>query len=244
MREMSERPVCHRAEDLVTYLYGEAGEPETLDFREHLQHCDSCRSEFALFNQVHESILVWRNEALGSALISPASLPEPAIDAAQFVRHETKLSALAALREFFSVSPLWLRGATAFAGLLLCVLVVLTLARSWEPPKPVVKSSDEPRFTQADVDKAVAEARSQAVKEQQSSPLTVKEEVVESPAPKRMVATIPRTSKPRIKGLTQEERQQLAADLRLVPANDEEEIPFVISDQPNPDKPNPNQPNQ
>ena len=244
MRELNERPVCHRAEDLVTYLYGEAGEADALDFREHLRHCDSCRSEFALFNQVHESILVWRNEALPSSVISPASLTESSIHTAQFVRHEKKLSALAALREFFSVSPLWLRGATAFAGLLLCVLVVLTVARSWERPVPVATGSGEPRkFTQAELDKAVAEARTQGAQARESAPKT-RANVAEAAAPKKVVTTPARTSKPRIKGLTQEERQQLAADLRLIPASDDEELPFVIPDQTNPDKPNPDQPNQ
>ena len=43
MRDLNDRPVCHRAEDLVTYLYGEASEAEDLDFRNHLRQCDSCR---------------------------------------------------------------------------------------------------------------------------------------------------------------------------------------------------------
>src|SRR5947207_9282225 len=115
MRDINRRPVCHRAEDLVTYLYGEASEADALDFRNHLRQCDSCRSEFTVFNQVHDSIEVWRNEALGASF-NPAANPAPAtIDSTQFNRHERKLSALATLREFFTVSPLWLRGATAFA---------------------------------------------------------------------------------------------------------------------------------
>ena len=97
MREKSERPVCHRAEDLVSYLYGEAGASDALDFRNHLQQCDACRSEFAVFNQVHDSIQLWRSEALGASF-DPAAVAEPAIDTTRFVRHERKLSALAALR--------------------------------------------------------------------------------------------------------------------------------------------------
>ena len=46
MQDLNQRPVCHRAEDLVTYLYGEADEPEASDFRAHLQQCDACRNEF------------------------------------------------------------------------------------------------------------------------------------------------------------------------------------------------------
>ena len=134
MRNISERPVCHRAEDLVTYLYGEASEVDAQDFAGHLQQCDACRSEFGVFQQVHDSILLWRNEALGSAF-NPAVVPvESTVDATQFVRHERKLTALAALREFFNVSPLWLRAATGFAVLLLFVLGVLAISRSWNRP--------------------------------------------------------------------------------------------------------------
>ena len=67
MLNTNERPACHRAEDLVTYLYGEASEVEAKDFAVHLQQCDSCRGEFGVFQQVHDSMLLWRNEALGSA---------------------------------------------------------------------------------------------------------------------------------------------------------------------------------
>ena len=72
MQDLNGRPVCHRAEDLVTYLYGEAGESDARDFRAHLQQCDACRSEFAAFDQMHESILVWRNDALGASF-TPAT---------------------------------------------------------------------------------------------------------------------------------------------------------------------------
>src|SRR2546421_7756336 len=106
MHEVKQRPACHRAEDLVTYLYGEAGEADALDFGKHLQQCDACRSEFGVFNQVHDSILTWRNEALGVAFDPRAVAIDSAVESNQFVRHERKLSALAALREFFTVSPL------------------------------------------------------------------------------------------------------------------------------------------
>jgi hypothetical protein len=35
MQDLNGRPVCHRAEDLVTYLYGESSESDALDFRAH-----------------------------------------------------------------------------------------------------------------------------------------------------------------------------------------------------------------
>lgn len=235
MRDMNERPVCHRAEDLVTYLYGEANEVDALDFREHLQQCEACKSEFAVFNQVHESILVWRNEALGASfnLTSPAS--EPVVDSSQFIHHERRLSALAAIREFFKVSPLWLRGATAFAGLLLCVLIGFAVSNSWRPPTQVATTNDESKvFTKAEFDAAVArEVKNQTEKTQQAAVPAPKDVTsIQTPSPRNELARTQK-SRPRIKGLTRQEREQLAADLRLIPTTDDDELIFGISDQPN-----------
>src|SRR2546423_7637440 len=134
MRENNERPVCHRAEDLVTYLYGEASNADALDFRNHLQQCNACRSEFTVFSQVHNSIELWRNEALGASFNPAAITAAPAIESKEFAQPERRLSALAAVREFFTVSPLWLRGVTAFAALLLCALGVMMISRSSQKP--------------------------------------------------------------------------------------------------------------
>jgi len=234
MQDLNGRPVCHRAEDLVTYLYGEAGESDARDFRAHLQQCDACRSEFAVFDQMHESILVWRNEALGTSF-TPAAVVEPSVAAAtQFTRPERRLSAVAALREFFSVSPLWLRGATAFAGLLLCALLIFAVSRSWQKASPVTNETAEARFTRADLDRAVAEAKVQLAKELQAkNEQKPNEPLNQAPKPPVAVATSRRSKLPRVKALTQQESEQLAADLRLVPGVDDEELPFVMSDQPN-----------
>lgn len=241
---VNERPICHRAEDLVTYLYGEASKADAKDFAVHLQQCDACRSEFSVFQQVHDSILVWRNEALGSEF-SPAVLPsESTSELTQFVRHERKLTAVAALREFFSVSPLWLRAATAFAALLLCALGVLTISRSWnrpvqlavgQPPQ-VADPNREPRYTQQDVDKAVQKRVEEIarVNSQSASP-KIKETVAiktRNASQDQLAANPVQPKTPRIRGLSRREREQLAKDLRLMP-RDEDELPFVLSDEPN-----------
>jgi len=236
MRELNERPACHRAEDLVTYLYGEAGESEAQDFREHLQQCDACRTEFALFNQVHESIVTWRNDALGSSLKAATSMAEPSIAPVQLAHQERKLSAPAAWREFFNVSPLWLRGATAFAGLLLCVLLILTVARSWQRPAPPAVANGEPKvFTQSEFNAELARrVKLEAEKLQTASAPNPKEISAPQPrSPRPAAAPVRMAAKPRMKGLTLQEREQLAADLRLIPTSDEEEFPFLMSDQPN-----------
>src|SRR5712671_1881974 len=248
MPNMNEGPICHRAEDLVTYLYGESTEADGKDFAVHLQQCDACRGEFSVFQQVHESILVWRNEALGSAF-SPALRPsESAVELTQFVSPQRKLSALAALREFFSVSPLWLRAATAFAALLLCGLcglALLTISRSWnrpvqvaQAPSKVADPNSEPKYTKQDVDQAVQKRVEEIARlsRLQPSPQTnvgtvIKKSTV-SGSRNQLAANRVQPKTPRPRGLSRREREQLAKDLRLIP-RDEDELPFVLSYEPN-----------
>src|SRR2546430_8971934 len=176
MMKNHERPICHRAEDLVAYLYNEASETDAQDFADHAAQCDACRSELAVFHQVRESMLLWRNEALGTfSPVSQAADLARATSAVELVQRERKLSALQALREFFSVSPLWLRGATAFAALLLCVLSLVVISRSWKQPAPVAKNSTEEKVytaTQfkAAVEKAVNDKFNQSEVSTQQSP--------------------------------------------------------------------------
>ena len=238
MPNINERPICHRAEDLVTYLYGEANEADARDFAGHLRQCDACRSEFGVFQQVHDSILVWRTEALGSAFNPSAVSAESTVDSTQFGRHERKLTALAALREFFNVSPLWLRAATGFAALLLCLLGVLTISRSWNRPVQLASKETEPKYSQQDFDRAVQKRTDEKIAEFKSQMTSPRVDEV-SPAGERtghgnqnQLAANRIQKTPRPRGLSRQEREQLAADLRLIP-RDDEELPFVLSDEPN-----------
>ena len=239
MRDMNERPVCHRAEDLVSYLYGEASESDALDFRNHLRQCDSCRSEFTVFNQVHDSILVWRNEALGASF-NPAATPGSAATGfKQFIGHERKLSAFAALREFFTVSPLWLRGATAFAALLLCVLGVMMVARLSRRPVDLVKIvKDERVYTrqelEAEVNNAVNKKVAELSNRQDAATSTIAAK--DKPHSTSQVAANQQPKNQRPQRLTRQERDQLAADLRLTSPGDEEELLLVFPEQEHPNQ--------
>jgi hypothetical protein len=240
MRTMNERPVCHRSEDLVTYLYHEASAAEAEDFASHVETCEACRAEFAVFSQVHESILLWRNEALGSAF-SPASqaapvLAEATTDSRQFVRYERKLPALAALREFFSVSPLWLRGATVFAALLLCGLAVLTVSRlSQRPGRVVINQAQSGEDSKKQFDVAVAQEVKRRMDQLNSkeTPAPAAASRAKSNEATRRPQLAANGAQPRVRGLTRREREQLAADLRLTFGRDDEELPFVFPDEPN-----------
>jgi hypothetical protein len=227
MENINERPVCHRAEDLVTYLYDEATAEEARDFSAHMQQCDACRAEFTVFHQVHDSIVAWRNEAIGATPPVSAGATNPVVVTGAFVQHERKLSALAALREFFSVSPLWLRGATAFAGLLLCALIVFAVSRSWQQPVMTARDDDK-KYTEAQFQQAVRKQVEQIAKSSEEKREQVRTSTNDDIQPQTQIAT--RRSRPRTQPsnkLTREEREQLAADLGLIPRR-EEELPFVL----------------
>jgi hypothetical protein len=239
MANINERPACHRAEDLVTYLYGEASERDTKDFAGHLQQCEACRSELGVFQQVHDSILVWRNEALGASF-SPAAASVETLDSHRFVQHEPKLTALAALREFFSVSPLWLRAATGFAALFLCVLGALGISRSWNQPTQTARNDNDAKYSQQQLDQEVRKQVDQRLAElgdQRTLPRAPERVTPIKPqdtptqvAVNRLQPKSPRPRGPR--GLSRQEREQLAKDLRLIP-RDEDELPFGLADEPN-----------
>lgn len=123
-------PSCSRAAELVTYLYGEATVQESSDFKRHLSACDSCREEFAAFGDVRAGIGEWRREALS---LAPALAFNDATPAASTVASKPTSrgrSAVAALREFFALSPLWLQAGGVAAMLSVCALAALTLART------------------------------------------------------------------------------------------------------------------
>src|SRR5215216_5450043 len=112
---MKETPECERASDLIAFLYNEADERERRDFQLHLNECSTCREEVASFGVVRKSITAWRDEALAGFVSQPVAT--------------NRESALAALRQFFDLSPLWLKGATAFAMLAFCVLAVMAFVK-------------------------------------------------------------------------------------------------------------------
>ena len=207
MNEIQNSPGCERAPDLIAYLYGEADEREARDFQLHLQQCSSCREEVASFGDLRESITAWRDEALAGFVSTPVT-----------AQPKTK-SALAALRQFFDLSPLWLKGATALAAVTFCVLAGLALFKTNH--EPVISKNPDAVYTQQDVNQAVKEALAQQARVQPP---------VEAPSPKNVAVNSPKP-KPKNSQATQSarsqrplsktEREQLAAELRLLSSDDD-----------------------
>jgi hypothetical protein len=175
---------CERAAELVAYFYNEASRDERESFDAHLARCGACRDELAAFAGVREAVGHWRAKILNNA----GALSFPAADtAAPQARHLTatvaaaappRRSALAALREFFALSPVWLRAGVAAATVVVCALVALAVVNAevrWNdgglafgtslrrseaqtaPPAGRISTPVERAYSQAELDKLVAE---------------------------------------------------------------------------------------
>src|SRR5204863_2307745 len=123
----------------------------------------------------------------------------------------------AALRQFFDLSPLWLKAATGFAVLTFCALAVLAFVRL-QPKAPVVTVKDPNAiYSQEDVDRFVNEALAKQAVPASKTPIP--EITVKALKPKRVAVSsqMVRNRRP----LTRAERDQLAADLRLLSTQDD-----------------------
>lgn len=199
---------CERGPDLIAFLYHELDERETASFRQHLRECSQCRDEAASFGVVRESITAWRDEALAGFVSTPMTTPVTA----------PRKSAIAALRQFFDLSPLWLKGATAFATVALCALAgfaVLKLRTNNVPPV----ANTEAKYTEQDLNRRVQEALAKQAETNKPAE-TQTATVVEQAKPKISKAPATQLAKSR-RPLSRAEREQLAADLRLLSAPDD-----------------------
>ena len=223
MEERSSARRCDRENDLIAFLYGEVNEREAQDFEHHLRTCSECQSELSAFKPIRRSMITWRDEALGrvseTALIErQASLPR-------------KQSAVAALREFFNLSPLWLKGAVAFASIVFCVFGSLALARLFNRNDGPVASNDQKLYTQAELSKKIDEAVQAKLQELASrkDESRTNQTATASDGPRTAStvmspnrrSTMPHSGKTLSRPLTKMEREQLAADLRLISSKDE-----------------------
>src|SRR6185436_14512991 len=122
MKAEAENFNCGRKEDLISFLYDEMNDGERAKFVKHTESCAECRAEVSSFSAIRNDVISWRDATLGAT--TPLVI-QPAIDRVA----SSQRSAMAALREFFNLSPLWMKGAVAFASLLFCVLVVLVVMK-------------------------------------------------------------------------------------------------------------------
>jgi anti-sigma factor RsiW len=211
-------PVCECGDDLISFLYGEADEREARKFEEHLQHCSSCKADLASFGQLRTSIGSWKQEALAGFAFGRTSI--------EIAR---KRSAVAAFREFFELAPLWTKGVLAFASVFLCLLAVLAMGKLRMEQRPVVTAGGKKDavYTPQEVERIVKQALEQQKSVSPDSHRVEPEQnsaVVAGPKPqKNSISRIGGRSVAGSRGpFSKSEREQLAADLRLIAPGDEE----------------------
>jgi anti-sigma factor RsiW len=231
MKEVN-TPNCGQEGELIAFLYGELNDVEARTFQLHLHDCAVCHEELAAFKGVRESVVAWRNESLGG-LMDPARSISPVAE----VVHG-KPSALAALREFFNLSPLWMKGAVAFASLLFFLFTGLAIVHLRETPTPIVAAPGSKAYSEEQLNAIVAERMQEELNrvkkptEQSTvSPDLVKNGPGRTP-PQRMVkrdnefaSNVPAQKLRR--PLSKTEREQLAADLRLTFAKNDSEFDLL-----------------
>lgn len=101
---------CGRKEDLVAYLYDEAGVNERASFERHLDDCGSCRKELTAFGRVRDELSVWQ---VGFA------------PRAEVVLQRSKVELL---RELLGMFPMWVRGAALAGAAAAMLLIALSIA--------------------------------------------------------------------------------------------------------------------
>lgn len=226
-------PSCGRENDLIAFLYSELSDTEKDSFESHMHSCRVCLMQAGEFRSIRESVMAWRDESLGH-------VPVTVLQTSTFI-NQPKGSSLAALRAFFDLSPLWMKGAVGFAALLFCVLSVLAVVNL---NKPTVITADglnnqthSPQQMNALVERRVQEelARREALAPQLRPELSlaagVKDKTVRVQARGLLssgneVAASTRNGKAR-RPLSKAEREQLAADLRLVSSGSESGLNLI-----------------
>jgi hypothetical protein len=229
-------PVCERGNDLIAFLYAEVEDFDQGEFEHHMQDCTACESAFAAFKEIRESVAAWRQESLG-VVLSRSVVAETAVDPVILSGFGSrKPSALAAVREFFALSPLWMKGAVAFASVLFCLFAVLAVARLRETPRaPLAGGPNIKAFSDQEL-KAMIEQRAEEKFRELKAGQVQMIAVAPSNTPRRnTIGRIPGgptalvhnpTLKTRLP-LTKAEREQLAADLRLISPGDDADLDLL-----------------
>jgi anti-sigma factor RsiW len=217
MNDSVKNSTCSRTDDLISFLYGESDKRETHDFKQHLGTCSNCQNELAALGGVRESIGLWKTEALSAPRVEivPAAVRQR--------------SAVAALREFFALSPLWLKGAVSFATVALCVMTFMLVNRT--DPAPSQATASDAKYTEQQMKEAIAKALENQAKQFTATTVPNKDKE----AKPQMLAAKNRHVVPTNRGsqwgsgkpLSREERQQLASDLRLLSTREEDTLTLI-----------------
>ena len=225
MSEAINSKACERGEDLISFIYSELDDYQARDFDQHRQKCANCQSELASLGFVRESLIAWRDRSLGR---TASPLLVPTVNDAR----EQNPSAWTAIRTFFELSPLWLKGMTAFAAILLCVLSGMVVSRWVNNPEiqpTIVKAEKSAEELEAEIQRRVRLELSAAKSHEQATPVVKDMKVSRNGGSTgaRNVAFVGHVPQRLRKPLTRSEREQLAADLRLTSTDTEDSLQLL-----------------
>ena len=221
MYKIPDAPICERGNDLIAFLYGEIDEGAARNFERHLLNCAECEAELGAFKQIRSSVGAWRQQSVGAARASSVSAP-PAVERAS-------------IREFLRLSPLWIKASIAFASVLFCVISVLALAHLFENPKSVVVG-DEKRYTEKELQAKIEDAVKSRLQDRETEKRPILSSVAANndqqvkPQRRGTNRSSERVAANRKVGrgpLTKSEREQLAADLRLILPQDDADLDLL-----------------
>jgi hypothetical protein len=211
---------CEHRDEMLSVLYGEATKFETEQFEQHMQECVACSAEMLGFKRVRESVGAWKFEALAGAA-------HPQVNVPLTVRRK---SAVAALREFVDLSPLWLKGATAFATLMFFALALLAFGQLKKNEAPVISKTETQKvYTEREKDQLVKQAlddQRAALQSHEAQKPVIVHEIIQRTRPARNFGRSSEVAKAQ-RPLTKFEREQLAADLRLLGGDDEDGLQLL-----------------
>lgn len=228
MYKTPDTPICERGTDLIALLYGELDDEAARDLNHHLLGCQECTAELNAFKEIRSSVGAWRQATVGAT--APVSLA--ASNVVTRASGPRQPSAIAAVRKFWELSPLWMRGALAFAAILLCIVSVIAVSHLFEKGTPVNLATDK-RYSEKELQVKIEEALKAGLRAQEvpaTSPLpaivndsvTSKKKGVNQSADRLATGTRVRRGP-----LTKAEREQLAADLRLTSSADDSELELL-----------------
>ena len=236
MKEELNTLKCERESELIGFLYGELNEFESRTFARHLSECAACSAELSAFKNIRESVIAWRDESLGGALFAAAAT---ASRAAEVGERRSASSALGALREFFNLSPLWMKGALAFASVLFCLFAGLAIAvLRTTSPASVAVNANNPAPSEQQINALVQRRVQDELERIQNSNRQEKNVTVvaRNAAPRNLGPRVAKrsselagnvTAQKARRPLSRIEREQLAADLRLISAKNDSELDLL-----------------
>lgn len=222
MHKRMNASICQRGNDLISFLYGEADGQEAQDFGRHLEQCAECTRELTQFREIRDGVIAWRQESLG---VLPGRDRE--LSRSRFGYSE-KPSALVAVRQFFDLSPLWLKGAVAFAGILFCVATIFMVATLREKPEAAAVPKEK-LYSEKELQAKVEEGIQSRLQQLNSQKKDVHEiqpppTMAQNQSVKLKSGEAAAKGKTRRAPLTRSEREQLAADLRLITTGEDSDL--------------------